>query len=57
VGGNPDALSAKIIKILTMSDDKKQDVALRARKHIKKNYSVDTMVDQTMRLYEELGVC
>jgi glycosyltransferase involved in cell wall biosynthesis len=53
--GNPDELSANILEILDMPEREKQQLARLARERIVSEFSVQKMVNATMKEIESLG--
>ena len=51
---NPKKLSEKIIEVIRMPEKKKDQIVKSARIRIKKKFSLEQMLKNTINLYEEL---
>jgi glycosyltransferase involved in cell wall biosynthesis len=52
-----DSLTDVIIKVVSLPEEDRREIVRQARAKILKSFSVSYMVENTMRVYEELGLC
>jgi len=51
---NPEALAQAMLRMMDLSEEKRQEMGRAARKHVEENFSLDRVVDMWEALYSEL---